>query len=211
MPRKHHTYPYVETAARGYSNDDIHAAVQDMISQNPGLNVRDGGPLDPLCRALNVDLEYSDIPNEILLEVPLDRKAVVWLPKNSKPRHDRLAAATGIGHWVLHIPRDREDNPGCGIQALYQPSNGRTALEEARKFALALLMPQDVFKNLWYEGKAHLVANTLNVPTAAAYERASMISIDQDTDHSDDTSQVTFRDPLGILAPKDNEAATGSA
>ncbi|MCT4556628.1 MAG: ImmA/IrrE family metallo-endopeptidase [Pelagimonas sp.] len=209
MPRKHPSYPYVEVSACHVTDHEIEETIRDMLSQHPGVTVRDGGPLDPVCRAVNVDLEYSDIPNEVLLEVPLDRGPVIWLPRNAKPRHDRLAAATGIGHWILHIPEDRAKHPNFGIQALYEPSNPE-AHSEARRFALALLMPEDVFESLWYEGKAHLVANTLNVPTASAYERARMLGMDRESESEDTPEEMDFTDPLGILAPKPGVRANSS-
>jgi Zn-dependent peptidase ImmA (M78 family) len=192
------------------SDEEIHEVVRDLMSQNPTLTLRDGGPLDPLCRALNVDLEYSDVPNEILLEVPVDKKAVIWLGKNGKPRHDRLAVAIGVGHWILHVPGSIENHPGCGMQALYAPTE-KEAQNEAQRFALALLMPQESFKSLWYEGKAQLVAETLNVPTLSVYDRAKMLRLDVDEDHKSDTAGVTVVDPRGILTSKEGAAAEGSA
>ncbi|MFZ7092195.1 ImmA/IrrE family metallo-endopeptidase [Primorskyibacter sp. 2E233] len=176
MPRAYPKYPYVETMAAGLSENEIVQAIDDMLSQNPTLSLRDGGPLDKLCRALNVDVEYSDSPNEILLDVPLDRHAVIWLPKRGKPRHDRMTLATGIGHWLLHVPITREAHPRNGIQALYTPSD-KTALREARLFAFDLLMPAESFTTLWYEGRAQLVAETLNVPTQAVYDRAKWLDL----------------------------------
>ncbi len=210
MPRKYPSYPYHEPVPCGMNDEEIHEVVRDLMSQNPTLTLRDGGPLDPLCRALNVDLEYSDIPNEVLLEVPVDKKAVIWLGKNGKPRHDRLATAIGVGHWILHVPVSIEKNPGCGMQALYSPTE-KEAQQEAKRFALALLMPQESFKSLWYEGKAQLVADTLNVPTLAVYDRAKMLRLDVDGDHKSDSAGVKVVDPRGILTSKEGAAAEGSA
>jgi hypothetical protein len=179
MPPKYPNYPYVEPVATGVNDDEIEETIVDMMSQNPGLTLRDGGPLDPLCRALNVDIEYSGPPHQILLDVPLGRKAVIYLPKKGKPRQDRFVAAMGVGHWILQIPTTREANPGCGIQALHLPMD-RTALKEARRFACALLMPPEEFCSLWYEGRANLVADTLNVPTQVVYERAATLDLPAD-------------------------------
>ena len=184
MPPKYPNYPYVEPLAAKVTDDDIEETIVDMMSQNPGVTVRDGGPLDPLCRALNVDVEYSGPPHQILLDVPLDRKAVIWLPKKGKPRQDRFVAAIGVGLWILHVPLTREAHPGHGIQALHLPTD-RAALREARRFACALLMPKDEFCNLWYEGRANLVADTLNVPTQVVYERAATLDLPADDGEGD--------------------------
>ncbi|WP_425100391.1 ImmA/IrrE family metallo-endopeptidase [Tropicibacter sp. S64] len=176
MPRAYPRYPYIEPIAADMTEEEIVQTIDDMMSQNPGLTLRDGGPLDKLCRALNVDVEYSESPNEILLDVPLDRHPVIWLPKLGKTRQDRMTLATGLGHWLLHIPKTRELHPGVGIQALYHPTDGK-ALREARIFAFDLLMPADTFKTLWYDGKAQLVAETLNVPTQAVYDRAKWLDL----------------------------------
>jgi len=184
MPPRYPCYPYVEPLACKVSDEEIEETITDMMSQNPGLTLRDGGPLDPLCRALNVDIEYSGPPHEILLDVPRERKAVIYLPKKGKPRQDRFVAAMGVGHWIMHVPITREANPGCGIQALHMPAD-RAALKEARRFACALLMPMQEFSNLWYEGRANLVADTLNVPTQVVYERAALLDLPEDNGQGD--------------------------
>ena len=183
MPRAYPAYPYIEPIAANLSEAEIVQMVEDMLSQNPTISLNDGGPLDKLCRALNVDVEYSDAPNEILLDVPLQRHAVIWLPKRSKPRQDRMTLATGIGHWLLHVPITRESHPLNGIQALYSPTDTK-ALREARLFAFDLLMPKETFTNLWYEGRAQLIAETLNVPTQAVYDRARWLDLTSAADHA---------------------------
>lgn len=183
MPRAYPDYPYVEPVAAGLSQTEIVQVVDDMLSQNPTISLKDGGPLDKLCRALNVDVEYSDSPNEILLDVPLDRHAVIWLPKRGKTRQDRMTLATGIGHWLLHVAITRETHPRNGIQALYSPKDTK-ALREARLFAFALLMPEETFTTLWYEGRAQLTAETLNVPTQAVYDRAKWLDLASPADHA---------------------------
>ncbi|WGW04089.1 ImmA/IrrE family metallo-endopeptidase [Tropicibacter oceani] len=183
MPRAYPDYPYIEPIAANLSEAEIVQMVEDMLSQNPTISLNDGGPLDKLCRALNVDVEYSDAPNEILLDVPLNRHAVIWLPRRGKPRQDRMTLATGIGHWLLHVPVTREAYPHNGIQALYSPTDTK-ALREARLFAFDLLMPEETFTNLWYEGRAQLTAETLNVPTQAVYDRARWLDLTSVGDHA---------------------------
>ncbi len=176
MPRRYPSYPYVEPVAAGLSQDEIDDTVADLMSQNPRIDLREGGPLDPLARALNVDIEYSAPPHEMMLDVPLDRRAVIWLHKDGRPKHDRIAAGMGIGHWILHVPPTRAAHPGCGIQALHRPSDP-AAQQEALRFAYTLLMPAEAFKTLWYEGRVQAVADGMNVPTQAVYERATMLDL----------------------------------
>ena len=194
MPRRYPAYPYVEPIAAGLSQAEIDEIIADLLSQNPGVCLRDG-PLDGLCRALNVDIEYSLPPHEMILDVPLERSAVIWLAKNGRPKHDRIAAAIGVGHWILHVPGTREQHPGCGIQALHKPSD-RAAQDEARRFAYSLLMPEEMFKNLWYEGRAQLVADSCNVPTQIVYERASLL--DLSVEHHDEGSKFEWKERPAI-------------
>ncbi|WP_323770529.1 ImmA/IrrE family metallo-endopeptidase [Antarctobacter sp.] len=179
MPPKYPSYAYVEPQATGASDAEIEEIIDDLVAQSPGMKLPHGDPMDPICRAMNVDLEYSSPPHEILLDVPVERKACIWLPKKGKPRQDRFMAAMGVGHWILHVPVTREAFPGCGIQALLRPTD-RAAQAEAVRFARILLMPREEFCSLWYEGRANLVADTLNVPTQVVYERAAMLDIPTD-------------------------------
>ncbi|MCT4556241.1 MAG: ImmA/IrrE family metallo-endopeptidase [Pelagimonas sp.] len=188
MPRAYPSYPFVEARSPGYTDDEIEQAVEDMLSQNPQISIQDGGPLDSICRALNVDVEYALSPSEILIEAPLDRRAVIWLPNHGKTRHDRLTLATGIGHWLLHVPFTREAKPSHGIQALARPSDP-APLEEARRFGRALLMPIDLFTALWFEGRAQLVAETLNVPTQSVYDRAKDLTLEFDNVQAEEEIQ----------------------
>jgi len=181
MPKPYPSYPYVEPLPSDVTDAEIEREIEDMLSQNPGISVRDGGPLDRLCQALNVDVEYSAPPNDILMDVPLDGRAVFWLPRNGKPRQDRMALATGIGHWILHVPLTRDVHPRSGIQALYAPTNPRPQ-REAERFAFLLLMPKEAFTSLWYEGRAAHVADVLNVPTQAVYDRAKWLELTSDDD-----------------------------
>lgn len=176
MPRSYPNYPYFEPVASGKTDAQISGIVDKLREQNPTLVMNDGGSLDRLCRAMDVDVEYSKKPCEILLDVPRDRTAVIYLEMNSKMRQDRLATATGIGYWLLHVPPTRKAHPDCGIQALYG-STGTAAYREALTFAYALLMPSDAFKSLWYEGGGALVAETLNVPTQSVYNRAKTLDL----------------------------------
>ncbi|EBA08150.1 ImmA/IrrE family metallo-endopeptidase [Sagittula stellata] len=175
MPARYPDYPYVEPIASNVSQEEIEATISDLLANHPGVCLKEG-PLDGLCRALNVDIEYSSPPHEMMLDVPLHKRAVIWLPKNGRPKNDRVAAAIGIGHWILHVPITREKHPGCGVQALHRPKE-LAAQMEARRFAYILLMPDEAFRNLWYEGRAQAVADVLNVPTQVVYERASMLDL----------------------------------
>ncbi len=195
MPSRYPSYPYVEPVAAKVSQEEIDEIIIDLMSQNPQLTLKEGGPLDPLARALNVDIEYSSPPHEMMLDVPLDKRAVIWLPKNGRMKHDRVAAAIGIGHWILHVPLTREVHPGCGVQALHKPRD-LTAQDEARRFAYALLMPGDVFRGLWYEGRVQAVAEGLNVPTQIVYERAAIL--DLPTENVEDGSKYQWRERPAI-------------
>ncbi|WP_136442915.1 ImmA/IrrE family metallo-endopeptidase [Pacificoceanicola onchidii] len=201
MPRAYPCYPYVEPIAADISGEEIAQMVDDMLSQTPGMSLRDGGPLDKLARALNVDVEYSERPNDVLLDVPLGRHPVIWLPHTGRTRQDRVTLATGLGHWLLHIPITRELHPGVGIQALYHPKDD-TALLEARRFAQELLMPQETFKTLWFEGKAQNVAETLNVPTQAVYDRAKLLDLTQPAEAEQSFGADEDEDPFTPAAPE---------
>ncbi|KUF12679.1 ImmA/IrrE family metallo-endopeptidase [Pseudoponticoccus marisrubri] len=176
MPRKYPDYPYVEMVAAGLPAAQIDAAAMALRRRFPEIALDRGDPLDPLCRALGVDLDYAGPPHEIVLDVPAEGRPVLYLPRLGRTRQDRVDAAMGIGHWILHVPPTRLAHPGAGMQALVEPTDP-ALLDEARRFALALLMPEPVFWELWYEGRAGAVAETLNVPTQFAYERAATLDV----------------------------------
>ncbi|MBP0481497.1 ImmA/IrrE family metallo-endopeptidase [Sagittula salina] len=195
MPKRYPSYPYVEPVAANLSQPEIESIIGDLLENNPGVCLREGA-LDGLCRALNVDVEYSSPPHDLMLDVPLDKRAVIFLPRNGRPKHDRIAAAIGVGHWILHVPLTREKHPGCGVQALQTPKDP-AAQQEARRFALTLLMPEVDFRELWYEGRAGAVADVLNVPTQVVYERASMLDLTQPDDSGGGRYEWKERPALG--------------
>ena len=177
MPKKYPDYPYREPAPAGLTDPQIVAIIDDLMTQNPWAQALDGGPLDALCRALTIDLEYSGFPNEVLMDVPRYGKPVVWLDRNSKTRYDRFAVAIALGHWVMDVLPHRDPKPDYGIQALYDPSEP-LARSEARKFAFELLMPSAQFQELWHAGRAQMVSDRYNLPTQLVYDRAKMLMLE---------------------------------
>ena len=171
MPARHATYPYVEPIAVELPTDTIEATAEDFAER---YGYRSGHSLEDLCRAAGVDTEYSHHPNEILLDLPLEGRPVIWLPRDGRKREDRVAIATALGYWALHVPGTRNANPGCGVQALYDPTS-TIAAQEAENFGLALLMPQTAFRAAWYEGRAQTAAALFDVPTKTVYLRAERL------------------------------------
>ncbi len=212
MPRKNPPYPTVEPSACNLTDEQIASHIEDLQSQSPGVNFTDGGSPDVLCRALNVDIEYSGLPNDILLDVAIDKRPVIWLPRRSKSRQDRMMVAVALGFWIIHVPLTREAHPNCGIQALYDPADA-SALKEALRFGQTLLMPEDMFKSLWYEGRAQLVADTLNVPTQSVYDRAKGLMLTNEQEEPEAAPEVAREqtaasNPAAQAQNKDSELGT---
>lgn len=173
MPARHPSYPFVEPIAAGQAHADIEIFA-DRCADKWGH--RSGKSLDEVCIAAGVDIEYSHRPNEIMLEVPLKQRPVIWLPRPGRKRDDRVIVATALGHWALQVDGTRQANPGCGIQALYEPTS-HDALEEASAFGLAFLMPLDEFMVSWDQGRSQAASDRFDVPTKSAYLRANSLDL----------------------------------
>jgi hypothetical protein len=137
---------------------------------------RNGKSFDEVCKNAGVDIEYSNHPNEILLDVPLKGQPVIWLPRKGRKREDRVAIATALGYWSLHVDQTRATNPGCGVQALYSPGV-MDATKEALTFGLAFLMPKEEFVDAWYVGRSQEASDRFDVPTRVTYLRAETLGL----------------------------------
>lgn len=173
MPAKRLPYPYVEPEATRKPREEIEVLANQRAHD---WGFRSGETLDAVCKKAGVDIEYSRRPNEILLEVPLEKQPVIWLPHTARKRDDRVTITTALGHWALHVEDARKENPGCGIQALYQPDN-QEALNEANAFGLAFLMPSQEFVETWQQGRSQAASERFNVPTKIAYLRAQGLEL----------------------------------
>lgn len=173
MPAKRLPYPFVEPDASHKSPLDIEVLAERRAQE---WGFRSGKSLDEVCKVAGVDIEYSHRPNEIMLDVPLNVRPVIWLPRLGRKRDDRVIVATALGHWALHVDETRKAHPGCGIQALYEPESDK-ALEEAKIFGLAFLMPSDEFSSVWSKGRSQAVSDRFDVPTKVAYIRAKSLEL----------------------------------
>ncbi|WP_299968696.1 ImmA/IrrE family metallo-endopeptidase [uncultured Roseobacter sp.] len=173
MPAKRAPYPYVEPKATRKQRQEIEV-VANQRARDWGFQI--GAPLDAVCKKAGVDIEYSRRPNEILLEVPLEKRPVIWLPHAARKKDDRVTVTTALGHWALHVENTREEHQGCGIQALYKPDRS-DALDEAQVFSLAFLMPSQEFVETWQQGSSQAVAERFDVPTKIAYLRAQSLEL----------------------------------
>lgn len=173
MPSKRLPYPFVEPDAVRLTRLEIEALAEKHASE---WGYRDGSSMEEVSKNAGVDIEYSHPPNEILLEVPLDMRPIVWLPRKGRKKDDRVTVATGFGHWVLHIQEAQAAHPGCGIQALYDPTSPE-ARAQAQEFGLAFLMPSNAFTEAWCEGRSQAVADRFDVPTTMTYLRAKSLDL----------------------------------
>jgi Zn-dependent peptidase ImmA (M78 family) len=173
MPAKRLPYPYVEPRAAGIPRTQIEGLARQK-ARDWGFHI--GGPLDAVCKEAGVDIEYSRPPNEILLEVPLEKRPVIWLPHVARKKDDRVTVATALGHWALHVETARKENPGCGIQVLYKPESN-DASDEAHVFGLVFLMPSQEFVEAWLQGRSQAAAERFDVPTKFAYLRAQSLEL----------------------------------
>lgn len=173
MPARRPSYPFVEPDAVRQSHLEIEVLAERYATE---WGFRAGKSLDEVCKFAGVDIEYSHRPNEIMLEVPLDKRPVIWLPRAGRKRDDRVIVTTALGHWAIHIDPARKANPGCGIQALYKPGSTE-ALEEAQAFAMAFLMPTEEFTKSWCEGRSQAASTRFDVPTKIVYLRATSLDL----------------------------------
>lgn len=173
MPAKHPPYPYVEPEKAGQARLDIEFLAERYAKE---WGCRDGHSMDAVCTAAGVDIEYSHPPNEIMLEVPLKKRPVIWLPRPGRKRDDRVIVATALGHWALHVNQTQKANPGCGVQALYKSPENQ-ARDEAVAFGLTFLMPTDEFIASWELGRSQAASDRFDVPTETAYLRAKNLDL----------------------------------
>lgn len=173
MPVRRLSYPYVEPAPSRRTQLEIQV-LADNHAHEWGYSA--GKTLDEVVKVAGVDIEYSRNPNEIMLDVPLKDRPVIWLPRSGRKRDDRIIVATALGHWALHAGETRKANPGCGFQALYEPEETE-ALEEAKMFGMAFLMPTDAFTEAWSEGRSQAASTRFDVPTKIAYLRAQSLEL----------------------------------
>lgn len=173
MPARRPTHPYVQPVPGGQTRLDIEI-LADKSAHEWGY--RDGKSLDEVCTAAGVDIEYSHRPNEIMLEIPLNDRPIIWLPRPSRKRDDRVIVAIALGHWALHAEVTGQAHPGCGIQALYEP-DAHHAREEANTFGMVFLMPTDEFIVAWEQGRSQTASDLFDVPTKIAYLRATNLNL----------------------------------
>ncbi|MFK7746458.1 MAG: ImmA/IrrE family metallo-endopeptidase [Roseobacter sp.] len=173
MPARRPPYPFVEPNASHHPRLEIEV-MADRLAHEWGF--RDGASLDAVCKNAGVDIEYSHRPNEIMLEVPLQRRPVIWLPRTGRKRDDRVIVATALGHWAIHIKETQKANPGCGVQALYKPDM-EDAKAEAEAFGLAFLMPAHDFSEAWVQGRSQAASDRFDVPTKVTYLRAKNLEL----------------------------------
>ncbi|MEO9649120.1 MAG: ImmA/IrrE family metallo-endopeptidase [Roseobacter sp.] len=173
MPARRLPYPYVEPDVSRQTRLEIEV-LADRCAHDWGY--RNKKSLDEVCKIAGVDIEYSHSPNEILLEIPLEERPVIWLPRTGRKRDDRVIVATALGYWAVHVDETRKAHPGCGIQALYEPDSNE-AQEEASAFGMAFLMPTDEFIEVWTEGRSQAASTRFDVPTKVAYLRAKNLEL----------------------------------
>lgn len=173
MPAKRLPYPYVEPDTAHQTRLEIDV-LAERLAQEWGY--RSEKSLDEVCKNAGVDIEYSHRPNEIMLEIPLEERPIIWLPRTGRKRDDRVIIATALGYWAIHVEETLKANPGCGIQALYEPET-LEALEEAKTFAMTFLMPAKDFVDSWCEGRSQAASARFDVPTKVAYLRAKNLEL----------------------------------
>lgn len=173
MPARRLPYPYVQPDAVHKTRLEIEVLAERYAHE---WGYRSGKTLDEVCNTAGVDIEYSHTPNEIMLEIPVEKQPVIWLPRTGRKRDDRVIVATALGHWAIHVAETRKANPGCGIQALYDPDSNQ-ALEEATTFGIAFLMPTEEFVESWHQGRSQAASARFDVPTKIAYMRAKSLEL----------------------------------
>jgi Zn-dependent peptidase ImmA (M78 family) len=149
--------------------------------QRKAVNLTTGFQLSDLIRGNGGSIEYigfmdEDQTDAIVIEP--DGSFVVRLSSHTGELRDHFTLAHELGHKVLHWPRVRDANPGCGMKATRRVDDTNDLLVrcewEANWFASAFLMPADEFKEAYVAGVA---SETFGVTRAAAEVRAKTLGI----------------------------------
>lgn len=150
--------------------------------QRAKTGLTNGFDLPDLVKKNRGELSYigfmdEDQTDAILVEP--DGSFRIRLSSHTGALRDNFTIAHELGHFVLHWPLVRKNNPGCGMRATRKIDETNDALRrcewEANWFASAFLMPEAVFREAYIAGNA---SEIFGVTQSAVDVRAKALGID---------------------------------
>lgn len=126
-------------------------------------------------------VEYISVTDEDQVDaiiVQPDGSFTIRLSSLTGALRDNFTIAHELGHKLLHWPKVKEKNPGCGMKATRWVDKSNDALVrcewEANWFASAFLMPAEAFEIAFRDGVA---SEEFGVTEAAVQVRARSLGL----------------------------------
>jgi hypothetical protein len=163
------------------SKANVSAFAEDLATQ---LGFDPGDPIESVVSQLGGAIAYrnpvgSEKPESIRVEPSGAFK--IFLPSVTSISRDRFTIAHELGHFFLHFPLVKEQNPHCGMKATRWVDENNQALQrcewEANWFAASFVMPQKQFIAVYKAGGARMVSERFGVSEMAAGVRARSLGL----------------------------------
>ncbi|MGC9449717.1 ImmA/IrrE family metallo-endopeptidase [Cereibacter johrii] len=150
-------------------------------AQREKTRIKNGFDLPNLVKKNRGELSYigfmDDDQTDAVVVRP-DGSFRIRLSSHTGALRDNFTIAHELGHFVLHWPLVRKNNPGCGMRATRKVDDTNEALRrcewEANWFASSFLMPEKAFREAYRAGNA---AEVFGVTRSAVEVRAKALGI----------------------------------
>lgn len=167
------------------SKPKVHAFAEHVAQK---LSFAAGDPIEPLVSRLGGHIAYRDavgfeqrLPESIVVESA--NKFTIFLPTMTSVERDRFTIAHELGHFFLHYPMVKAQNPTAVMTATRWVDENdpvqRRAEWEANWFAAAFLMPSSQFADFFgqFDKSIERVAARFVVSLQAAEIRAKTMGL----------------------------------
>lgn len=149
--------------------------------QRRRTGLKNGFDLPDLVKKNRGELSYigfmDDDQTDAIVVEP-DGAFRIRLSSHTGALRDNFTIAHELGHFVLHWPLVRKNNPRCGMKATRKVDDTQESLRrcewEANWFASAFLMPEEAFMEAYRAGNA---SEIFGVTQAAVEVRAKALGI----------------------------------
>lgn len=155
--------------------------VYDFAARVAGdFELRPGGSIAELVSQLGGSIQFKtaseeNTPDSIVVRDISD--FTIFLSSLSSEVRDRFTVAHEVGHYLLHYPLVRKNDPNAVMRATRWVDETDEALTraewEANWFAAGLLMPKDEVANFGIENDTSLIASHFGVSLTAAQIRVA--------------------------------------
>lgn len=119
-------------------------------------------------------IEYLDNGLESM-EVRKKKDFTIYIPQFTHPRRDRFTIAHEIGHYLLHYPWGESDKEELKVK--FWRHNGNLLEYQANRFAAAILMPKEEFKDIYNNMDLGEISEYFNTSKAAVEVRAKVLGL----------------------------------